>query len=1178
MNFSASLRSYCLVLICMYMFGKLFALEISTSSVQNFRNAIRSIRDEVMGASTFQTHINDVVNLERVQLDGKKITLQVAQGLSSTFMERQEALNRLSNAVKVSLSQPEGMKPIRKCCKLSDDQSRYDSRFHTVMDTNQKCSILAPTAPDVKKTPGQAFLDAAVENIQAHPGLKWQYFGSEEGVFTRFPSSPVGSCNTTYDNRYRPWYVQASATKPKDVVVVIDRSASMKDFGKMESAKNAAKTVLSTLTPNDRATVITFSNEAYALGSAKSARAVSSKYFVDNNYVEHKNTSCFRHTLATATPMNIHRLVEVVNLIVPYGETYYGKALTLAFDFLKEAYLRDIKDHESLSGHTVDEITRSRDRVILFLSDGEPTDSPRKIFNLIRDRNREMANSVVMLCFALGSGTFGAALKRMATQKFGWTPQDAIPAPTPGLFHHVVDVQHLRFAMGSYYNFFSKHRGSNEKQFHGMPVIWSVPYYDAGGIGMVLTVATPVAIDGKLRGVVGVDVTMHELFADITYFRVAAHTTYAFLVDTAGRVLMHPFLPAPAAVYDDPVITGIDAFERTDEVRRFIKRTLHSVELGLGPEGNPATSNDVFSGVFRTIRVLPVEHKAVNVHNATLTYSCASVGGTQFVLCIVVEANVTSVTNLGLQPIPTDFEFLYHRFDLVKPTKVCRHQNQVVTENRTSVTFAPSSFVDSGKYSELPETVDLINGYHQYMTTGKYANADAPRFRPGVRSSLLATWVLESIWLKLRRTPTSYTMQSMKDHVTWLYIGTEQGTMRIFPGSELPKLYNPVHRPWYELGHSLITDTFVKRLKQETTDTLHDAVLAAVSPPYLDANGQGLVITVSRGIVEPPPTGQTESKERPPHVFGVMGADIFLSYLENLLKETVAECNEKSQTCMVLDKSGFVIYDRRLSSHEPDAIAFASKTGYHVTHASSYVASTLIKKRILVRRKCIDLASVTHKVGHTIDLQRMRQVALSLPFSISEVAGTNVILLVVPLAYTSTSDAECRLHQSDYARCLETKAESCESPCMDMYGATEHYHACLNLYNHTWVGDPPPCFPDKYTSSRPASSNVDQLIVTKPDLTQSPLIVLDAIDPGTLLVCRHEIESGYILLPRTDHKPAVDVNSDDVVKVQFTAKKKFILYMVGVVMLLTSITVGLNRTRLKRLLCKKNSPDRKSVV
>jgi len=72
-------------------------------------------------------------------------------------------------------------------------------------------------------------------------------------------------------------YVQASASIPKDIVLVIDRSASMKKFNRMVATKKAAITVLNTLTPDDRIAVVAFSNQAFALGTQSSALEISSK-------------------------------------------------------------------------------------------------------------------------------------------------------------------------------------------------------------------------------------------------------------------------------------------------------------------------------------------------------------------------------------------------------------------------------------------------------------------------------------------------------------------------------------------------------------------------------------------------------------------------------------------------------------------------------------------------------------------------------------------------------------------------------------------------------------------------------------------------------------------------------------------------------------------------------------
>ena len=102
----------------------------------------------------------------------------------------------------------------------------------------------------------------------------------------------------------------------------------------------------------------------------------------------------------------------------------------------------------------LDKVAQSRDRLILFMSDGEPTDPPNEIFLTIFKRNLDLRNSVILLCYSLGKSTFGLALRRMASQDFDLSLQDlpkdsnysswmqyssiqAPPPPTPGFFTHV---------------------------------------------------------------------------------------------------------------------------------------------------------------------------------------------------------------------------------------------------------------------------------------------------------------------------------------------------------------------------------------------------------------------------------------------------------------------------------------------------------------------------------------------------------------------------------------------------------------------------------------------------------------------------------------------------------------------------------------------------------------------
>ena len=82
--------------------------------------------------------------------------------------------------------------------------------------------------------------------------LRWQYFGSSTGLMRLWPArewdTNFAGFYNDYDPRIRNWYI-AATSGPKDVIIVIDCSLSMKGK-KFEIAKSVAKAVIDTLTCN----------------------------------------------------------------------------------------------------------------------------------------------------------------------------------------------------------------------------------------------------------------------------------------------------------------------------------------------------------------------------------------------------------------------------------------------------------------------------------------------------------------------------------------------------------------------------------------------------------------------------------------------------------------------------------------------------------------------------------------------------------------------------------------------------------------------------------------------------------------------------------------------------------------------------------------------------------------
>ncbi|XP_015677113.1 voltage-dependent calcium channel subunit alpha-2/delta-4-like, partial [Protobothrops mucrosquamatus] len=112
-------------------------------------------------------------------------------------------------------------------------------------------------------------LDAVfVENFERDPTLTWQYFGSTTGFFRLYPGIkwiPDENGVLSFDCRNRGWYIQA-ATSPKDIVIVVDISGSMKGLH-LTIAKHTVVTILDTLGENDFVNIIAYNDYVHYIES-----------------------------------------------------------------------------------------------------------------------------------------------------------------------------------------------------------------------------------------------------------------------------------------------------------------------------------------------------------------------------------------------------------------------------------------------------------------------------------------------------------------------------------------------------------------------------------------------------------------------------------------------------------------------------------------------------------------------------------------------------------------------------------------------------------------------------------------------------------------------------------------------------------------------------------------------
>ncbi len=110
---------------------------------------------------------------------------------------------------------------------------------------------------------------------------------------------------------------------------------------------------------------------------------------------------------------------------------------------------------------------------------------------------------------------------------------------------------------------------------------WTIPYVDAAGGGLVVTVAAPAYEGDQFIGVVAADMQMDQITSQISSIK-AGETGYAFMIDDAGRILSMP--PAGFEIF------GISPEDMNSE--EFFKQTV----LGLGSEGVDIATRRMVAG------------------------------------------------------------------------------------------------------------------------------------------------------------------------------------------------------------------------------------------------------------------------------------------------------------------------------------------------------------------------------------------------------------------------------------------------------------------------------------------------------------------------------------------------------------------------------------------------------
>uniref|UniRef100_A0A2K6Q539 Calcium voltage-gated channel auxiliary subunit alpha2delta 4 n=1 Tax=Rhinopithecus roxellana TaxID=61622 RepID=A0A2K6Q539_RHIRO len=333
-----------------------------------------------------------------------------------------------------------------------------------------------------------------VENFQRDPTLTWQYFGSATGFFRIYPGikwTPDENGVITFDCRNRGWYIQA-ATSPKDIVILVDVSGSMKGL-RMTIAKHTITTILDTLGENDFVNIIAY-----------------------NDYV-HYIEPCFKGILVQADRDNREHFKLLVEELMVKGVGVVDQALREAFQILKQF-------QEAKQGSLCNQ-------AVMLISDGAVED-----YEPVFEKYNWPDCKVRVFTYLIGREvSFADRMKWIACNNKGYYTQISTLADTQ---ENVMEYLHV----------LSRPMVIN----HDHDIIWTEAYMDSklwtGPGSSLRKLRLPHSLclsfqrsHGILLGVVGSDVALRELMKLAPRYKLGVHG-YAFLNTNNGYILSHPDL------------------------------------------------------------------------------------------------------------------------------------------------------------------------------------------------------------------------------------------------------------------------------------------------------------------------------------------------------------------------------------------------------------------------------------------------------------------------------------------------------------------------------------------------------------------------------------------------------------------------------------------------------------
>ncbi|XP_006825614.1 VWFA and cache domain-containing protein 1-like [Saccoglossus kowalevskii] len=501
---------------------------------------LRDLADREMGYRAMQAIYDSLLYVDRAPNEEQQIQ-QLVRRIRAKFSQYLRILSSSKASVEdlYKKHRNSAMTSRNDCCQLPIDATKYDGVFQSNISRTQVCDRISTVTPSGVFNPGKNLTQVLANNLRSYPSLKWQYFSSEEGIKTIFPATLFNSahcsmsCSKDIDPRSSALYASTVRPQKKHVVVVIDRGSMVSD-DLLKIAKKAAEIAVETLSEKDRVGVLSIASTIHTC----------------------KDDSCYLEQLAPSTVETKKQLNKFIQGIKSDdGATNHTQAILRAFKLIKNS----VKFH-SQGGINSDAL------IILYISSGHTagSDAVKTVMNTIVEQNTLLNNKVIIMTYALvEDGKTGldelAFLRDVAEQnsdKYEVIPTLLDTQPRKkGIMTVLNIISNLPSTVGRFYSILPNNMSSEP--------IYTLPYMDQIGKGLVMTITQACYYNNRLLGIVGIDLNMGDMLEDITYFE-EGELSYAFMVDDQGYTLMHPSLPRPTFMKSQPMHADISHFENVD--------------------------------------------------------------------------------------------------------------------------------------------------------------------------------------------------------------------------------------------------------------------------------------------------------------------------------------------------------------------------------------------------------------------------------------------------------------------------------------------------------------------------------------------------------------------------------------------------------------------------------------